>query len=145
MLDNISSPEALRKEALHIQEYLEITMSEQPEEVVDRGNELAVYIPRTGKMLADAQYHRDAMMQSEIMGLLRDTAKQSLSPSTVNKLVDAACKDANYLATWCERLHKSAVRQYEWCRTLISKAKAEMQVSGGMNNQLPPIDENHIF
>lgn len=145
MLDNITPIDSLHKEAAEIQSYLEITVSEQPEEALERGNELGVYVARTGKMLADAQYHRDSLMKSEIMELLSKTSKASdLSPSTVNKLLDAACKDANYIVTWCERLNRTATHQLDWCRSLLSKAKAELSASYGVSGARREKD-NTIF
>jgi hypothetical protein len=136
-LDNITPVSELHSElALH-QSFLDITVSEQPEEVVERGNELSVIISRSGKMKADAEYHRDAMMQSEIMSLLKDTAKSQLPASTINKLLDAACKDYNYLATACDRLNRTATHQLEWCRSLVSKAKAELAASYGVSGKMP--------
>ncbi len=152
MLGNITPVAELLTELAHHQSYLEITVSEQPEEVVERGNELSVIIARSGKMKADAEYHRDAMMQSEIMTLLKDTAKAQLPASAINKLLDAACKDYNYMTTACDRLNRSATHQLEWCRTLVSKAKAELNASYGVSGRMPeqkPLREysgdEHIF
>lgn len=137
MLDQITPVADLLSEVAQHQAFLEITVSEQPEEIVERGNELSVIIARTGKMKADADYHRDAMMQSEIMSLLGDAVKMKLSASAVNKLLDAACKDYNYVATACERLNRTATHQLDWCRTLISKAKAELAASYGVSGKMP--------
>ena len=152
MLDQITPVAELLSEALRHQSFLEITVSEQPEEVVERGNELSVIIARSGKMKADAEYHRDAMMQSEIIALLRDTAKAQLPASAINKLLDAACRDYNYLTTACDRLNRSATHQLEWCRTIISLAKAELAASYGVSGKMPeqkPLreygEEEHIF
>lgn len=133
MLDNINTPEELKAEALGIQDYLDLTMSEEVEEAIERGNDLSVYISRTGKMLADAKFHKDQLMKDEIMDVLRDAAKQVLSASTVNELVKAACKDANYMVNWTERLNKTATHQLEWCRTVVSKAKADQYAAGGVS------------
>jgi hypothetical protein len=137
MNDEIRTPDDLKQEAVLIQDFLDLTMSEQVDEALERGNDLSVYISRTGKMLADAKYHRDELMKSEIIDVLRSTAKQSLSASTVNKLVDAACKDANYLVTWFDRLNRSATHQLEWCRTVVSKAKADQYATGGVSGSQP--------
>lgn len=152
MLDNITPvPELLAEIARH-QSFLDVTVSEQPEEVVERGNELSVIISRSGKMKADAEYHRDTMMQSEIMTLLKDAAKVQLPASAINKLLDSACKDYNYLATVCDRINRAATHQLEWCRTLVSKAKAELNASYGVSGKMPeqrPLreygEEEHIF
>lgn len=152
MLEQITPVANLLSEIATHQSFLEITVSEQPEEVVERGNELSVIIARSGKMKADAEYHRDTMMQSEIMNLLGDVAKSKLSTTTINKLLDSACKDYNYLATACDRINRTATHQLEWCRTLISKAKAELAASYGVSGKMPeqrPIreyrDDDHIF
>ncbi len=152
MLDQITPVAELLSEVARHQSFLEITVSEQPEEVVERGNELSVIIARSGKMKADAEYHRDAMMQSEIIALLKDTVKAQLPATAINKLLDSACKDYNYLATACDRINRSATHQLEWCRTLISKAKAELAANYGVSGRMPeqrPMreydDEQHIF
>lgn len=134
MLEQITPVADLLTEIAQHQSFLEITVSEQPEEVVERGNTLSVIIARSGKMKADAEYHRDAIMQSEIMTLLKDTAKTQLPATTINKLLDSACKDYNYLVTACDRLNRSATHQLEWCRTLLANARAEMQTVHYMNH-----------
>lgn len=57
---NITPVENIVTELSSIDAFLNITMSEQIEEAILRGNDLAVYIARTGKLLADAKYHLNA-------------------------------------------------------------------------------------
>ena len=136
MLNYITPPEDLKSEALKIQEFLEITCSEQPEEVVERGNDLAVYIARTGKMLADAKHFQDQRKKDSIMIQLKEIGKGTKIPaSTLNDLITASCKEENYLVTWIDRLNRSATHQMDWCRTLVSKSKEEMRLSQGMNQK----------
>ena len=99
---NITPIDKISNELAAIDSYLNITMSEEVQEAVLRGNDLAVYIARTGKLLADAK---------------------------VNAIIDSLCKDEQYLVDWCERLNRTATHQLEWCRTVISKAKAEMALA----------------
>lgn len=54
---NITPIESIVEELATIDSYLNITMSEDVQEAVLRGNDLAVYIARTGKLLADTKYH----------------------------------------------------------------------------------------
>lgn len=141
MLELISTPQELKAEADCIQDYLDTTMSDEIEEAIGRGNDLSVYISRTGKMLADAKFHKDQMMKSEIIGVLRDSVKMMLSASTINELIKAACKEANYQVNWIERLNKTATHQLDWCRTVVSKAKADQYAAGGVSgshNNNPP-------
>ena len=120
----------LNEEAKTIQSDLDVTMSEDANEAQERGNMLAAHISRTGKMLADAKYHLNDKKKSDIMDSLRMIAKDTPNASTtsVNKLIESLCKDEQYLVDWIERLNRTATHQLEWCRTVISKAKAEMAI-----------------
>lgn len=132
---NIASKEQILKEAIEIDSFLQETMSEMAEEAVMRGNDLAVYIARSGKMLADAKYHLNTAKKDDVLDVLRDTAKNAKATSkATNALIDSICKEEQYLVDWCERLNRSATHQLDWCRTLISKAKEEMRLSPQMYN-----------
>lgn len=132
---NIASKEQILKEAIEIDSFLQTTMSEMAEEAVMRGNDLAVYIARTGKMLADAKYHLSEAKKDEVLDVLRETAKNAKATSkATNALIDSICKEEQYLVDWCERLNRSATHQLDWCRTLIAKARAEMQTFNYNNN-----------
>lgn len=136
MLEHITPLDDLLKESKVINDYLEITCSDDIEEVVNRGNNLAVYISRTGKMLADAKYHKDQKLKSSVFQTLHDTAKHAgLSVTTINKLIDANCETENYLVNWIDRLNRTATHGLDWCRTLVSKAKEEMRTSSGVSGR----------
>ena len=127
---NITPVENIVTELSSIDAFLNITMSEQIEEAILRGNDLAVYIALTGKLLADAKYHLNAKKKTEVFDTLRDTAARAGATSkAVNAIIDSLCKDEQYLVDWCERLNRTATHQLEWCRTVISKAKAEMSLA----------------
>lgn len=125
MLTNITPVEELEKEALKIQSYLAVICSEDVNEVVQRGNDLQVYIARTGKMLADIKYHLDVATIQAIKDSIKDFP--TMSPSTRNDYTRASTSYLNYLYLLIERLNRSCTHNSEWCRTLISKAKVEMQ------------------
>lgn len=127
--------EDLLSEAEAIQEMLEQPVPEEIEAIVNWGNELLGYIARTGKMKADARYHLDKKKKSSIMDTLRDIGKNAMPASTLNDLVKANCENENYLYEWCERLNRSATHQLDWLRSLVSKEKEQMRLSGGFNNR----------
>lgn len=124
---SITPFEDLYNEAESIQSFLEITMSEDASEAQLRGNELMVYIARTGKMKADAKYRLNTKKQSEVMETLRQVAKGTpyATSKAVNAMIDSLCKEEEFLYDMIERLNRTSTHQYEWCRTLISAAKAE--------------------
>ena len=122
--------EELTKEAQKIQDFLEITMSDDPQEVIERGSDLQVYMARTGKMLADAKYILNAQKHNETMDIVRDfIIDQKLSAKVQNALIDGLCKDTQYLVDWIERLNASCTHQLDWCRSVNSKNKEEMRLS----------------
>lgn len=123
----ITKIEDIKFELEAIQQFLEISISEDMAEVEQRGNELVVYMARSGKLLADAKYHRDEKLKSAIVEELKKILQ--LAPSTANKYIDALTKEENYLVSWSERVNRTCTHQIDWCRTLISKAKEEMRVS----------------
>lgn len=127
---NITPTDKISKELAAIDAFLNITMSEDVQEAVLRGNDLAVYIARTGKLLADAKYHLNVKKKSEVFDTLRETASRAGATSkAVNAIIDSLCKDEQYLVDWCDRLNRTATHQLEWCRTIISKAKTEMALA----------------
>lgn len=122
---SITSKENIQKELEEIQNFLEITLSENIDEAVVRGNDLAVYMARSGKLLADAKIHKDEVLKSETMSNIKNL--MSLPASTANKFIDTLTKDENHLVNWADRVNAACSRQLEWCRTVISKGKAEYQ------------------
>ena len=132
----ITSKEQIFAELTNIDSFLNITMSENAEEAVQRGNDLAVYIARTGKLLADSKYWLNEAMKSEIMQTLEVTAKNAKATATaINALIGSLCREDRYLVDWCERCNRTATHQLSWCETVISKAKEEMKISGMYNNK----------
>ena len=119
MIDTI---EDLQKYSELLQEYLERPVSEEIAAVLEMGNNLSVYMAQSGKMLADAKAHQDKALCDSILKYV----DSKLSPSTLNKLVSADCRETNYLVTWIGRINSACVHKMDWARTLISKAKAEM-------------------
>lgn len=125
-MNNLITPlENIQNELVQIQDFTDITPSEEITEIVNRGNDLIVYLSRTSKLLADSKYHKDTKLNSAFIDEIKKIS--GLSPSVANKYVDSLCKDENYLINWCERLNRVVTHQIDWCRTMVSKAKSELQ------------------
>lgn len=125
----ITPPAAIITELTTIQSFLEITMSEDANEAVVRGNDLAVYMARTGKLIADAKIHREQKLRSE---MIQEYKKLIEFPASVAvKYTDTLVENETYLLTWSTRLNAACTHQLDWCRTIISKAKAEMSAFNG--------------
>lgn len=126
----MSTYEDLLKEAGDIQSFLQITMSDSPVEVVERGNDLIVYMARTGQMLADARLLLNEAKKNEAMEVIRQfIIDQKLSAKVQNALIDGLARDKQYLVDWIERLNAACTHQLDWCRSVVSKNKEEMRLS----------------
>lgn len=124
----LTTPEALSIEAEAIQNYIEVTMSDNLEEARQRATDLSVYNARTGKMLADAKYHLATKMKTEVMQVVQLQAKSSgMTAKTVNAMIDSLCRDEKYLVDWIERLNRATVHQIDMIRTFISLEKEIMR------------------
>jgi hypothetical protein len=121
MLDHILSIEKLEQEAKQIDDFLNITCSEQPEEALQRGNDLSTYLARTSKMLADAKYWQDEALQNSIIQKLKENL--DLSPMIFKKFLESSIKRENYLVNWLDRMNSTCVHQIDFLRTVISFAK----------------------
>ena len=123
MLDHINTLEQLEIEAKKIDDFLNITCSEQPEEAINRGNDLLVYLARTGKMLSDAKYWQDEAVNNSIIQKLKDQI--DLPPMILKKFIDSSTKRENYLVIWLDRMNRTCTHQLDFLRTVISFAKSE--------------------
>jgi hypothetical protein len=124
----ITPPQQIADELMAIDNFLNITMNEDAEEASARGNDLAAHIARSGKLLADAKYWLNEKKKSEIFDMLSKVGKAAGATNTViNELTKSLCKEEQFLVDFADRVNRTATHQLEWCRTLISKAKAEMQ------------------
>lgn len=122
------SPEDLKLKAQKMQDYLEKKVDEDPAILMDRIGFLTVMIAQTSKMLADAKYYQDTLVNGAIMDSLKKAYEEKLSPSTINKFVTTAAREQNYLVNWIDRLNSAAVHQLDGIRSIVSYKKAEMNL-----------------
>ena len=128
---HITPKEQILRELEVIQACVEDTISEELSKVIEYGQTLAPYISRSGKLLADAKHHLNTRMKEDTFDVLRKTAKQGgATAKAINAIVDSLCAEERYLVDFAERVNRCGVHRLDWCRTLISKAKEDMRLSG---------------
>ena len=128
---HITPKEQILRELEVIQACEEETISEEVSKVIEYGQTLAPYISRSGKLLADAKHHLNTRMKEDTFDALAKAAKQGgATAKAINAIVDSLCADERYLVDFAERVNRCGVHRLDWCRTLISKAKEEMRLSG---------------
>ena len=129
-MTHVTSPENLLKEAKEIQQYCEITVSDNPQEIAERITALGTYIARSGKMLADAKYHLAEKKQDETLRIIsKIIAKDKLSAKVQNSLIESICRDEQYLVDWLERLNRCCTHQNDAMRSLLSYEKEHLRTS----------------
>lgn len=114
------------KEIEEMQEFLEITTSDNPKELIQRLTDINVYMARSGKMLADAK-----AMQDTITAKVYDEHNEFLGrvPATVAmKFVSSQTATANRLVNWLDRINRTLVHAGDNIRTQISFAKQDMSL-----------------
>jgi hypothetical protein len=130
---HITSKEDMLRELEEMDAYLNITTTDDAAEITEYGNQVAVYVARAGRLLADAKHHLNTRMKEDTFDALRKTAKQGgATAKAINAIVDSLCAEERYLVDFAERVNRCGVHRLDWCRTLISKAKEEMRLSGMM-------------
>lgn len=111
-----------------MQGYLDTECSESPEEVLERIRTLAVYMSRTGKMMADSKRILRRKMASEISQTIIAIAKeQFLSAKVQNAMLEAIADEEAYTFEWCERVNKSCTHQIDALRSVLSYEKEQLR------------------
>jgi hypothetical protein len=130
-----ATSQEILNELTDMQNFLELPFDgDNPELTVERANYLEQIMARSGKLVADAEYHRDTFLSSEITKVIKEALNEAKWPASItSKKIDAMAKDYNYCCKWSERVNRTATHAHQFCITLISKMKAEMQMNGTRN------------
>lgn len=118
--------EELKEAAEKMQAYLELKPGSEPNELIERAENLSVLMAKSGQCLADAKYIQDMVVNGAIMEALQKAYEEKLSPSTINKFVTTAAKEQNYLVNLFDRINATATHQLDSIRSILSYRKAEM-------------------
>lgn len=120
----------LLEEAQQIQDYLDITCSENPEEVLERIRAIMPYISRTAFMLAEAKKALRRKKASEISNTIINIVKeQCLSAKVQNTLIDSIAEDEAYLVDWLDRLNAAATHQVDALRSILSYERENLRIT----------------
>lgn len=123
----METPEQLRAEAERIQAYLEITASDDPNEMVARLSDLNVYLARTGRMLAEASCIRDRAVAAVYAS--RAEVIERMPATVARRFVESQTADQNALVVWLDRLNRTCTHQSENLRTQISFTKQQLELT----------------
>lgn len=117
------------EEIQHIQSYLEITCSDNPDEITQRIRELSAYLARTAFLLQEAKYALRRKKASDIGEIIISIAKeQFLSAKAQNALVDSIAAEEHRLVDWLDRLNAACTHQIDALRSLLSYEKEQLRL-----------------
>ena len=120
----------MNAEAKKIQDYLEVTLSDNPEEITQRIKDLSVYMARSGQMLAEAKKRLREKKNSEIYETILEISKQNfLSAKAQNALVESIAQEENFLVDWLDRINKTCTHQIDALRSLLSYEKENLRLN----------------
>ena len=127
MTPKVLTIDELHHKAEKMQAYLDAKPDDtEPNMLIERLEYLGIMISQSGKMLADAKYYKDKIVNGAIMESLKQAYEEKLSTSTINKFVETSARDYNFLVNWIDEINSCAGKQHDAIRTLISYRKAEM-------------------
>lgn len=113
-----------------ISDYLNITCSNNPQEIQERISVIMVYMMRTGEMLAEAKKMLRKKKSDEIRNTIINIAKENcLSAKIQNALLDSIAEDESFLVDRLDRLNASCTHQLDALRTLLSYEKEAMRLN----------------
>lgn len=107
-----------------IQDFLEADYSSDiPANCIDRLDQLQSYMALSGKLLADAEWHYQTLLNSEIIKVVKEMS--NLTASTLNKYIESMCKEYKYLVTFSDRINRATVHQIDSVRSILSYQKIQ--------------------
>lgn len=119
--------EKYSEELENMQQYLEITVSDDPNEISERLSMIAVYMARTGFILAEARMELD---QARVSAYSSHTGTISKLPATVSKMfIESVTDQQNRLVNWVARLNSTCIHQGDILRTLLSFQKENIKLT----------------
>ena len=121
----------MKEETQKIQDYLEITCSSHPNEILGRIADISVYLARTSQMLADAKKEvsviRKSVIAKEVIALL--TNNIALSATAQKAIIDGIAIEEQYLVDWLERINRTCVHQLDALRSMLSFEKEQLRIT----------------
>ena len=96
-----------------------LSTSDIPDEItliIEYGSLVSGYTTRSGKLLADAKYHKNKATAESI---LKEIGKD-IPTMILKMLIEASVKDLSYLVDFAGRINSDCTHKLDWCRTLIS-------------------------
>ena len=113
-----------------MQEYLEIEVSDEPNEICERIRTINVYMARSSRLLAEAKAHR-RKSERDTFACLPDF--QNMPANTLKKYLEVCAYEWYEIEEALENLYKTCVHSLDSLRSLLSYTKEDMRLSRSGN------------
>jgi hypothetical protein len=117
-------------EIKEMQEYLEIEVSEDPNEICERIRLINVYMARSSRLLAEAKAHR-RKAERDTFANLPDC--MGMPANTLKKYLEVCAYEWYEIEEALESLYKTCVHSIDSLRSLLSYSKEDMRLSRSGN------------
>ena len=122
------SIDELKDKCKRMQEFLEKKSGSEPNDLIERAENLMVLMAQSGQCLSDAKYLQDIAIGNAIQKSINLEYDKKLTPSTINKFVSAEAKEFNYLVNTFDRINAASTHQLDGLRSVLSYRKSEMNI-----------------
>ena len=113
-----------------MQEYLEIEVSDDPNEICERMRTINVYMARSSRLLSEAKAHR-RKSERDTFACLPDF--QNMPANTLKKYLEVCAYEWYEIEEALENLYKTCVHSLDSLRSLLSYTKEDMRLSRSGN------------
>ena len=117
-------------EIKEMQEFLEIEVSEDANEICERLRTINVYMARSSRMLAEAKAHR-RKAERDTFAALPDF--NTMPANTLKKYLEVCAYEWYEIEDALDSLYKTCVHQMDGLRSLLSFTKEDMRLSRSGN------------
>jgi len=125
---NIKPQYKILEELVMYHDQIDTMLADEPDAVVKELIIAENIMVNSGKLLADAKYWLNEAMHSDTINTMKMLTKEQpmITSTAINQIVKSLCKDQQYMVDFAERLNRSATHRADYCRSIMSKHKAEM-------------------
>lgn len=125
---NIKPQYKILEELVMYHDQIDTMLTDEPEAVVKELIIAENIMVNSGKLLSDAKYWLNKAMHSDTINTMKMLTKEQpkITSTAINQIVKSLCKDQQYMVDFAERLNRSATHRADYCRSIMSKHKAEM-------------------
>lgn len=113
-----------------MQDYLEVEVSEDVNEICERIRTINVYMARSSRMLAEAKAHR-RKAERDTFAAVPDFG--SMPANTLKKYLEVCAYEWYEIEDALESLYKTCVHSMDSLRSLLSYSKEDMRLSRSGN------------